>query len=211
MTNDYYGQALAVDWDLNNTLGFTSNFTTPANTYDTVACSTAQDWRRYLPVSTRTSTRFRTWLFRGTSNSHCRNLLTLESASRPAWIQTWSRRLNSTWNLTFERQVSSGTKLTVSYIGRKAQNLLARRDVTAFNNVVDPKSGMDWYSAGTALEKQRQKGVATANVATIPFFENLFPAGLASIMNSIFGLDPVCGGGNPGFVPTWTNTQVSTR
>ena len=40
MTNDYYGQALAVDWDLNNTLGFTSNFTTPANTYDTQACST---------------------------------------------------------------------------------------------------------------------------------------------------------------------------
>ena len=36
MTNDYYGQALAVDWDLNNTLGFTSNYTTPANTYDTV-------------------------------------------------------------------------------------------------------------------------------------------------------------------------------
>ena len=113
-----------------------------------------------------------------------------------------------TWNMTFERQVSSGTKLTVSYIGRKAQNLLARRDVTAFNNVVDPASGMDWYTAGTALEKQRQKGVATANVATIPFFENLFPAGLASIMNSTFGLDPVCGGGNPGFVPTWTNTQV---
>src|SRR5207248_1964285 len=37
MTNDYYGQALAVDWDLNNTLGFTSNFTTAANTYDTTA------------------------------------------------------------------------------------------------------------------------------------------------------------------------------
>src|SRR5215472_2532404 len=38
LTNDYYGQQLAVDWDLNNTLGFTSNFTTPANTYDTVNC-----------------------------------------------------------------------------------------------------------------------------------------------------------------------------
>jgi hypothetical protein len=36
LTNDYYGQALAVDWDLNNTLGFSSNYTTPANTYDTV-------------------------------------------------------------------------------------------------------------------------------------------------------------------------------
>ena len=35
MTNDYYGQALAVDWDLNNTLGFTSSFNINANTYDT--------------------------------------------------------------------------------------------------------------------------------------------------------------------------------
>ncbi len=34
MTNDYYGQALAVNFDLNNTLGFTSNFTTPANTFN---------------------------------------------------------------------------------------------------------------------------------------------------------------------------------
>jgi len=41
ITNDYYGQALAVDWDLNNTLGFTSNYTTPANTYDTVGGSTS--------------------------------------------------------------------------------------------------------------------------------------------------------------------------
>src|SRR5260370_8534595 len=35
LVNDNYGEALAVDWDLNNTLGFTSNFTTPAHTYDT--------------------------------------------------------------------------------------------------------------------------------------------------------------------------------
>src|SRR5260370_2198258 len=34
LVNDNYGEALAVDCDLNNTLGFTSNFTTPANTYD---------------------------------------------------------------------------------------------------------------------------------------------------------------------------------
>lgn len=34
LTNDYYGQALAVDFDLNNTLGFTSNFTNHANTFD---------------------------------------------------------------------------------------------------------------------------------------------------------------------------------
>jgi hypothetical protein len=208
LTNDYYGQALAVDWDLNNTLGFTSNFTTPANTYDTQACSTCSG---LAP------------LFTGFNQ----NVHTLPNVVVPGNLKfplsqplDFGERIETsvdsnlvapteyTWNLTFERQVSSGTKLTFSYIGRKAQNLLARRDVTAFNNVVDPKSGMDWYTAGTALEKQRQQGVATANVAAIPFFENLFPAGLASIMNSTFGLDPVCSGGNPGFVPTWTNTQV---
>src|SRR2546426_6817555 len=42
LTNDYYGQALAVDWDLNNTLGFTSNFTNHANTYDTDLPTTAK-------------------------------------------------------------------------------------------------------------------------------------------------------------------------
>jgi len=58
------------------------------------------------------------------------------------------------------------------------------------------------------LEKQRQKGVVTDQIATIPYFENLFPAGMASLMNSTFGLDPVCSGGNAGFNPTWSNTQV---
>jgi hypothetical protein len=209
LTNDYYGQALAVDWDLNNTLGFTSNFTTPANTYDTQTCSTCSG---LAPLFTGFN-----------QNVHSLPNVVIPVAgikfplSQPV---DFGERIETsvdsnlvapteyTWNLTFERQVSSGTKLSISYIGRKAQNLLARRDVTAFNDVVDPKSGMDWYAAGTALEKQRQQGVATANVATIPFFENLFPAGLASIMNSTFGLDPVCSGGNPGFVPTWTNTQV---
>ena len=205
LTNDYYGQALAVDWDLNNTLGFTSNFTTPANTFDTAPGTLAP-------------------LFTGFNQ----NVQTLPKVVVPtAGVKfplsqplDFGERIETSvdsnlvapteyvWNMTFERQIHSGTKLTISYIGRMAHNLLARRDVTAFNNVVDPKSGMDWYTAGTALEKQRQQGVATANVATIPFFENLFPAGLASIMNSTFGLDPVCSGGNPGFVPTWTNTQV---
>src|SRR5438874_2185918 len=41
LTSDYYGQALAVDWDLNNTLGFTSNFTNHANTFDITTANKA--------------------------------------------------------------------------------------------------------------------------------------------------------------------------
>ena len=204
MTNDYYGEALAVDFDLNNTLGFTSNFTTPANTYDTSAGNLAP-------------------LFTG-FNQNVRNLPKV--VTPPNLVFPLSQpsdegeRIESSidsqlhapteyvWNFTYERQFRAGATLSVSYIGRLGRGLLARRDVAAFNDIRDPKSGMDWYTAGTILEKQRQQGLDTSQIKAIPFFEDLFPTGFASIMNGAFGLDPVCGGNNPGFDPTWSNTQV---
>lgn len=210
LTNDNYGEALAVDWDLNNTLGFTSNYTTPANTYDTQPCATCQG---FAP------------LFAGFSQ----NIRSLPNVTVPGSLKfplsqplDEGERIETSvdsnlhapteyvWNLTYEREMRAGMTLSVSYVGRSARGLLARRDVAAFNDVVDPKTGMDWYTAGTILEKQRQKGVNTSQVATIPFFDDLFPSGLATIMNNFFGLDPVCSSSdlNPGFNPSWSNTQV---
>jgi hypothetical protein len=71
----------------------------------------------------------------------------------------------------------------------------------AFNDIRDPKSGMDWYTAGTILEKQRQLDVPTSQIASIPFFDNLFPANLVSLFNN----DPNI---QAGFPSTWTPTQV---
>lgn len=204
ITNDYYGQALAVDWDLNNTLGFTSNYTTPANTYDTAAGNLAplftgfgQDVQSLPKVVVPANLQFP---------------LSQPIDEGERIEQGVDSRLHApteyVWNFTYERQVRAGTTLSVSYIGRMARSLLARRDVASFNDVRDPQSGMDWYSAGTILEKQRQQGINTSQITAIPFFENLFPAGLASIMNNEYGLDPVCGGSNPGFDPTWSNTQT---
>jgi len=197
ITNDYYGQALAVDWDLNNTLGFTSNFTTPANTYDTVAGNLAP-------------------LFTGFNQ----DVRSLPNVSVPANLQfPLSQPLDEgerietgvdsnlhapteyVWNLTYERQMRAGATISVSYIGRMGRSLLARRDAMAFNNVRDPKSGMDWYTAGTILEKQRQQDVDTSQIASIPFFDNLFPANLVTLMNN----DPNI---QAGFPSNWTPTQV---
>ena len=200
ITNDYYGQALAVDWDLNNTLGFTSNYTTPANTYDTVAGSTSplaplftgfnQDVRSLPKVVVPASLQFPL-------------AQPLDEGER---IETGvDSNLHApteyVWNLTYERQMRAGTTVSVSYIGRMARSLLARRDAMAFNNVRDPKSGMDWYTAGTILEKQRQLNVDTSQIASIPFFDNLFPANLVDFFNN----DPNIAAGFPS---TWTPTQV---
>jgi hypothetical protein len=206
LTNDYYGQALAVDWDLNNTLGFTSNYTTPANTYDTVAGNLAplftsfnQDIHSLPKVVVPANLKFPL-------------SQPLDEGER---IETGvDSNLHApteyVWNLTYERQMRAGTTLSVSYIGRMARSLLARRDAVAFNDVRDPKSGMDWYTAGTILEKQRQQGLATGQIASIPFFDNLFPANLVGIMNGDPGVQFDCGT-DPStacFDPTWTNTQM---
>ena len=197
LTNDYYGQALAVDFDLNNTLGFTSNFTTPANTYDTTAGNLAPLFTgfnqavRSLPlVTTPANLQFP---LQQASDEGERIESSIDSKLQaPA---------EYVWNLTYERQFKANTTLSVSYIGRAARNLLARRDVVAFNDVRDPKSGMDWYTAGTMLEKQRQLDVTTNNIASIPFFDNLFPANLVDLFNN----DPNT---QAGFPSNWTPTQV---
>ena len=207
LTNDYYGQALAVDWDLNNTLGFTSNYTTPANTYDAVGTNLAP-------------------LFNGFDQS----VRTLPKVNVPGSLQfplsqpiDEGERIEQSvdsnlrapseyvWNLTYERQMRAGMTLSASYVGRMARNLLARRDVMTFNDVRDPASGVDWYTAGTILEKERQKGTDVSQIASQPFFSNLFPANLASIMNADPTVRLFCTGDvtvSPGFDTNWTPTQM---
>jgi len=200
ITNDYYGQALAVDWDLNNTLGFTSNFTTPANTYDTVAGSTSplaplftgfnQDVRSLPKVVVPPNLQF-----------PLSQPLDMGERIETGVDSNLHAPTEYVWNLTYERQMRAGTTLSVSYIGRMARSLLARRDAVAFNDVQDPKSGMDWYTAGTILEKQRQLNVPTSQIQSIPFFDNLFPANLVDFFNN----DPNIAAGFPS---NWTPTQV---
>jgi len=207
LTNDYFGQALAVDWDLNNTLGFTSNYTTPANTYDTTAANLAplftsfnQDIHSLVPPAS----------VPGNLVFPLSQPLDEGERIESGLDSTMHAPTEYVWNLTYERQMGAGTTLSVSYIGRAARSLLLHRDVTAFNNIRDPKSGMTWYEAGTILEKQRQKNVDTSQIKSLPFFDDLFPANLVGILNA----DPVvqndCGTGpsTPCFDPTWTPTQT---
>jgi len=47
--------------------------------------------------------------------------------------------------------------IEVSYLGRVARNLLATRDVMQLNNLVDAKSGVDWYTAANMLYDLRRR------------------------------------------------------
>jgi hypothetical protein len=179
MMNDYYGEALATQFDTNNTLGFTSADTISANTYNLTSRPAPlftgfdQDVRSLPGITVPTGVSFPR---QQASDFHRRIESGLDTALQaPTHYQ---------FSLTFEREFKAGILFQASYIGRLARNLLATRDVMALNNLKDPKSGMDWYTAATMLEKQRQLGIDPSQIQTIPYFENILPAGYANTISS---------------------------
>ena len=204
MTNDYYGEALATAFDLNNTLGYTSNVAISANTFNLTT--------KPGPLFTGIDQNIRTLApppgtVYPTSVSFPRQQPSDFSRRIESGIDTALQApTNYQFSLTYEREIRGGTLFQASYIGRLARHLLATRDVMALNNLRDPKSGMDWYTAATMLEKQRQLGTDPANVQRIPYFENLLPKNYASSL-AAWNCDPT-NGCQYGIPTTDTATQA---
>ncbi|MER3429133.1 MAG: hypothetical protein C4334_13780 [Pyrinomonas sp.] len=195
--NDYYGQQIAVTFDNLNTLGFTSNFTLRFGTYNTtnrpgpLFTGFNQDVRSLPNVIIPGRLTFP----RQTPADNGRRI---ESSFDEAIVAP----IHYNWNVTFERELPKGLTVQASYIGRLGRNLLATRDVMALSNLVDPKSGTDWYTAAGALEILRSQGAPISSVRPIPWFENLLPANLNALLRdyytAVYG-DPII---PPGLSPT---------
>jgi hypothetical protein len=84
-----------------------------------------------------------------------------------------------TMNLNFSigRDFSHGFFVQVSYVGRLSRNSLTDRDMAAYTNLKDPKSGQTFYEGMRQLAVAMDyQGVSIANLPKIPFFENMWPA-----------------------------------
>ena len=181
ITNDYFGQALAVNFDGNNTLGFSSNQTPAANTFNVTTnpgppiTGLGMSIRGLPLITTPANLTFPqtqpTNFARRIEGSLDTNLVS---------------PINYSWNFTYGRQFGKGLYVEASYIGRLARNLLATRDVMQPNNIVDTQSGQDWYTAAGILEQHRVNGTPIANIPNVPWFENVYSPGL--IDNLFFGL-----------------------
>lgn len=98
------------------------------------------------------------------------------------------------WNVSYGRELGKGLSFEASYIGRKAQNLLLVRDIMQLNNLRDPASNTDWYTAARQLNQLRLANAPLGSV-NIPYFNNLFP----NLGNSFFG-DPTLTGSQAVFI-----------
>lgn len=181
--SDYYGEALATAFDLNNTLGFSSSDQIPVNTYNVTNKPAPaftgfdQDIRTLPNLSFSTSISF--------PQLKSQNMGERIEASLDSDLQTPKAYALS---LTVERQLPAGLLFQLSYAGRIGKHLLAHRDAMALNDLVDPSSKMDWYTAATVLEKIRAtRPSGNTAVPTMAYFDNILPADFTARMNAFYG------------------------
>lgn len=167
MTNDYFGQQLAVTFNGLGTLGFLTSDTIAPNTFNITSSlgplftgfgQTVSNLPGMAPLPNR---------FQTPADEDTRIELSLDS--------TLVSPVNYNWNVTFGRQLPKGLYIEASYVGRMARKLLAQRDIMMPNNLVDPASGMDWYTAAGKIHDIFYSGADYSNAAAIPYFENLWP------------------------------------
>ena len=87
-----------------------------------------------------------------------------------------------TLDLSVGRDLGHDFTLEVAYVGRLSHRLLSQSDVAAPLDLVDPKTGMDYFTAVRALANVYRKGVATQAVndamfgAAAQYWTDLYPA-----------------------------------
>jgi hypothetical protein len=203
ITNDYYGQQLAVNFDLNNTLGFSSSQGISANTFNlttrpaplfTGFGQNVRSLPRIVPPGNITFPRTQPF---DPNPAFFAQAHRIESSLDSGLVAP----INYSWNLTFERELPKGLVFQTSYVGRMARKLIATRDVMALNNLIDPKSGIDWYTAATQLEVLRQQGVPISAIQQNAWFANMLPGNIAQLMNDNYFEDSVLD-------PSWNQTQA---
>jgi hypothetical protein len=88
------------------------------------------------------------------------------------------------FDLSFQSELGGGFTMETSYVGRFGRHLLQSLDLAEPVDYTDPAGGGDYYSAGSQLSKDVDLNGGNciycasgqnANVAAIPYFENVFP------------------------------------
>ena len=79
------------------------------------------------------------------------------------------------FDLSFQRQVAKSWTIEAAYVGRLGRRLLQNLDLATPLDLVDTKSGSDWFKAAQQMSAARVAGTSTATMPTIAYFENMFP------------------------------------
>lgn len=79
------------------------------------------------------------------------------------------------FNASVQHQFSRNALVEATYTGRLGRHLMQMRDISTPNDLVDPKSGLDYFAAAKLLSKLTDAGAKISSVQRIPYWEDMFP------------------------------------
>ncbi len=86
------------------------------------------------------------------------------------------------FNLSLQRELPGGFTFEADYVGRLGRHLLQQEDLAQPLDLVDTKSGTDYYSAGTQMSQYVDQGATS--IQNIPYFEDMFPDAATATMSA---------------------------
>ena len=78
-------------------------------------------------------------------------------------------------NFSVSRELPGNMIFEAAYVGRLGRHLLVNYDMAMPLNLVDPASGMDYFTAAQTLVKLDFANTPVASIQKIPFWENIYP------------------------------------
>jgi len=100
------------------------------------------------------------------------------------------------FNFSFTRDLGHNFVLETSYIGRLGRHLLQETDVALPQDIVDPKTHQDYFSAATTFSKLARAGTPVSSVNTSnagTYWEDLFGSAAGPASSQLFSLTPCQG------------------
>lgn len=173
-TFDRIGSALAVAFDLNSTLGYSSTRSIAANTFNVsdrlgpLFTGLTQNYRNVIPTLPIAPT--------------LRFPLQTPDDEDFRIEQSLDDKLTTpssySYNVSYGREIWKGFSFEASFVGRIAKDLLTSRDTAHFNNLRDPATGQTFYSVMNQLLDFRNANAPITSIPNIAWF-NRFVPGLA--------------------------------
>ena len=78
-------------------------------------------------------------------------------------------------DFSIQRQIANTWTVEAAYVGRLGKRLLQNLDLATPLDLVDPKSGMDYFKAAGLMSAAAVAGVPASSMPTIPYWDNMFP------------------------------------
>ena len=91
------------------------------------------------------------------------------------------------FDFSITRELPGGFVFETAYVGRLGRRLLQEEDLAMPLDLVDPRSGMDYFAAATVFAKLANANTPVTSVAPIPYWENMFPLAAGAASANLFG------------------------